>query len=286
MKTKISLLYSIRDPAGKNMASRMMSEVGEQFDLDDKEVELVSFDREVLYVRDCDELGVGDFDYVVVLSRHSGTPHAPILTAHVPGNFGRARYGGESFKLGIAVPSLMKEYLLVASGMVKETGYSVGFEPTHHGPTLDKPVAFLEIGSDERAWNDPIGIELAAKSVLEAIERWRPEQYPAAIAFGGPHVNDHFTKVELYTDFAIGHAARKLDAGWVDSTMVRQAIERNGERPEIAIVDNKGLKGEDRARIESALKEAGLKTVRVKRLLREGAEVGRAQIGQQEEEKV
>ncbi|MCD6348078.1 MAG: hypothetical protein J7L91_00435, partial [Candidatus Korarchaeota archaeon] len=78
-----------------------------------------------------------------------------------------------------------------------------------------------------------------------------------------------FTKVELMTDVAIGHAVRKLDAGWVDKVMIQQAIERNGEPPELAIVDNKGLKGEDRERIESALRDLGLKIVRVKKLLRE-----------------
>ncbi len=283
MKAKVSLLYSLKDPAGRNMASEISERMGEQFNLGDKSIELISFEREILYVKSCDELGVSDFDYVVALSRHSGTPHRPILTAHVPGNFGQARYGGEHFKLGIAIPSLMKEYLLAASKKVAGTGYSVGFEPTHHGPTIEKPLAFLEIGCDETAWNDPDGIKIAVESVMEALENWTIGKYVPAIAFGGPHVNDHFTKVELTTEYAIGHAARKLDAGWVDKTMVEQAIERNGEPPEVAIVDNKGLRGEDRERIESALREIGLRTVRVKRLLREGSEAEKAQGGKEEE---
>ncbi len=283
MKTKVSLLYSLRDPAGRNMASEISERLGEQFDLRGKSIELVSFEREILYVKSCEELGVSDFDYVVVLSRHSGTPHRPILTAHVPGNFGRAKYGGESFKLGIAIPSLMKEYLVAASKRVEGTGYSVGFEPTHHGPTIEKPIAFLEIGCDEEAWNDPNGIRMAAESVVEALENWTVGKYIPTIAFGGPHVNDHFTRVELKTMYAIGHTARKLDASWVDVTMVRQAIERNGEPPEMAIVDNKGLKGEDRERIETALREIGLRMVRVKKLLREGIEVWEEQGGQKEE---
>ncbi len=283
MKTKVSLLYSLRDPAGRNMASEIGRRLGEQFNLGDKGIELISFEREILYVKNCEELGVSDFDYIVVLSRHSGTHHRPIFTAHVPGNFGRARYGGESFKLGIAIPSLMKEYLIAASKRVGGTGYSVGFEPTHHGPTIDKPLAFLEIGCDEGAWNDPSGIKIAAESVIEALENWTTGKYIPAIAFGGPHVNDHFTRVEITTEYAIGHAARKLDAGWVDITMVKQAIERNGEPPQVAIVDNKGLKGEDRERIESAIREIGLREIRVKRLLREGVEAERSQGGQKKE---
>lgn len=270
MKTKISLLFSRKDIAGINMASVIADRLGEQFQLGDKEVELIGFEREILYAKNCEELGIEDFDYIAVLSRHSGTPHRPIFTAHVPGNFGRAKYGGESFRLGIAIPSLMKEYLIAAYKRAPAIGYSVGFEPTHHGPTLNKPLVFLEIGSDEVAWNDFNGIRTASESVIEALENWDPGKYIPAVAFGGPHVNDHFTRVELETDVAIGHAARKLDSSWVDLSMVRQAIDRNGESPKIALVDSKGLKGKDRRRIESALDEVGLKIMRVKKLLRDG----------------
>ncbi len=272
MSAKISLLYSKRDPAGSNMARKIKEILGSQFRLKNKEVELLSFEREILYIRKDEELELKEFDFIAVLSRHSGTPHHPILTAHVPGNFGRARYGGEPFKLGIAIPSLMKEYLQAASRRAHSAGYWVGFEPTHHGPTLDIPMAFLEIGCDETSWNDPIGISIAAESVIEALDSWGNEKYTPAIAFGGPHINEHFTKIVLHTDIAIGHAARKIDAGWVDKVMIKQAIDRNGEDPQFAIVDNKGLKGRDRERIESALGELGIEVIRVKRLLRERVE--------------
>ncbi len=272
MKTKVALLYSKRDPAGLNMAKEIENHMGGQFELNNKMMELISFEREVLYVSSEEELGVSEFDFIVVLSRHSGTPHHPIFTAHVPGNFGRARYGGESFKLGIAIPSLMKEYLLEVSKKAPSIGYWVGFEPTHHGPTLDIPMAFLEIGCDETSWNDPNGVSVAAESVIRGLENWKTGKYVPAIAFGGPHINDHFTKITLHTDIALGHTARKIDAEWVDKVMIQQAIDRNGENPQLAIIDNKGLKGKDRERIESALRDLGVNVIRVKKLLRERIE--------------
>ena len=272
MSIKVALLYSERDPAGMNIAKEVKKELGEQFTIKGRNYELISFEREILYVGSEEELGVEKFDFIIALSRHSGTPNHPIFTAHVPGNFGQARYGGESFKLGISIPSLMKEYLKAAAKRAPAIGYWIGFEPTHHGPTLDIPLVFLEIGCDEVAWNDPKGIRAASESLAGALTNWEEGKYIPSIAFGGPHVNDHFTKVELMTDVAIGHAVRKLDAGWVDKVMIQQAIERNGEPPELAIVDNKGLKGEDRERIESALRDLGLKIVRVKKLLRERIE--------------
>ncbi len=272
MKTKIVLLYSKMDLAGLNMAKEIEDSMGEQFELKNKKIELISFEREVLYARSEEELGVKEFDFVVVLSRHSGTPHHPIFTAHVPGNFGRAKYGGKSFKLGVAIPSLMKEYLQEVSKKAPSIGYWVGFEPTHHGPTLDIPMAFLEIGCDETSWNDPNGVNVAANSVIRGLENWETGKYIPAIAFGGPHINEHFTNIALHTDIALGHTARKLDAEWVDKVMIQQAIDKNGENPQLAIIDNKGLKGEDRRRIESALRDLDIKAIRVKKLLREKIE--------------
>jgi D-aminoacyl-tRNA deacylase len=173
----------------------------------------------------------------------------------------------------------MKEYLISVSKRAGEIGYWVGFEPTHHGPTLDIPTAFLEIGCDETAWRDERGLRAAAESILEAIESWEGGKFVAAVAFGGPHINDHFTRVELFTKFAIGHAVRKLDAEWVDREMVKQAISRNGEPTEVAIVDNKGLKGEDRERIEEALRDLGLEIIRVRKILRD-------ELGEEEGEEI
>ncbi|MEM3928939.1 MAG: D-aminoacyl-tRNA deacylase [Candidatus Korarchaeum sp.] len=254
--SRIALAYSRRDPAGSGIAKKIRDIAGEEFRLSDKDCEILELDREALYLKE--DLFSG-FDYILILSKHKGTPDHPIFTAHAPGNFGRAKYGGDHFKLSIAVPSLMKEYLIAANKRAGEIGYWVGFEPTHHGPTLDLPTAFLEIGCDERAWSDEEGLRVASESILEAIESWRDGKFIAAVAFGGPHVNEHFTKVELLTRFAIGHAVRKLDAEWVDERMVRQAIARSVEPVNCAIVDNKGLRGEDRERIEEALRNLVLR---------------------------
>lgn len=274
MSKRVALAYSKRDPAGSGIARKVRDLAGEEFTLSDKSCELLELDREILYLK---EDSFSGFDYLIVLSRHSGTPDHPIFTAHAPGNFGTAKYGGDHFKLSVAIPSLMKEYLIAASRRAGEIGYWVGFEPTHHGPTLDLPTAFLEIGCDERAWSDENGLRAASESVLDAIESWREGKFISAVAFGGPHINDHFTKVELLTRFAIGHAARKLDAEWVDEEMVRQAVSRSSEPVSHAIVDSKGLRGEDRVRVEEALRKLGVNVLRVRRVLRD-------EIGAEEEE--
>ena len=46
-------------------------------------------------------------------------------------------------------------------------GYDVCFEATHHGPLLETPTIFLEIGSTEQQWEDEEPARALIKSLLE-----------------------------------------------------------------------------------------------------------------------
>ncbi|MDW8035683.1 MAG: hypothetical protein RMI85_04430, partial [Candidatus Korarchaeum sp.] len=85
MVRKLALAYSKRDPAGSGIVKKIREAAGEEFSLSDKKCEILELDREILYLKDDFFRG---FDYILVLSKHSGTPDHPIFTAHAPGNFG------------------------------------------------------------------------------------------------------------------------------------------------------------------------------------------------------
>src|SRR5207245_1906124 len=80
----------------------------------------------------------------------------PSLTAHTTGNFGGAELGGNPREIGRVNPDLLKNYLIsLAKQGEAVSGYQVTAEATHHGPTsLNRPVLFVEIGSEEKNWND------------------------------------------------------------------------------------------------------------------------------------
>jgi len=47
-------------------------------------------------------------------------------------------------------------------------GYQVSYEVTHHGPTtLVHPSFFVEIGSTEKEWGDPVAGRAVAEAVLD-----------------------------------------------------------------------------------------------------------------------
>jgi D-tyrosyl-tRNA(Tyr) deacylase len=47
--------------------------------------------------------------------------------------------------------------------------YEVSFECTHHGPSLNVPTMFVELGSSFQQWSDLKGAEAVAYSAMTAI---------------------------------------------------------------------------------------------------------------------
>ena len=98
---------------------------------------------------------------VLFLSRHVAASGRPSLTLHaigIPGALPHgevAEFGGRN---GVTVPpsprfaSLFRRLDRIAtqSGLTEE--FEVTLETTHHGPLLDTPTLFIEIGSTEEHW--------------------------------------------------------------------------------------------------------------------------------------
>ncbi|MEM2138050.1 MAG: D-aminoacyl-tRNA deacylase, partial [Candidatus Anstonellaceae archaeon] len=95
-------------------------------------------------------------DYYIFASTHKSASNTPALTVHTPGNWGSADLGGEPRKLNVAFGSKVK---VIAQAMKRLAGmaglgYQLAIEADHHGPTVSKPIIFVEIGSTEKEWNN------------------------------------------------------------------------------------------------------------------------------------
>lgn len=259
---------SLKDVAAMNMYSIIKSEYGEEFEVRGRRIILRKVEGEVLYIKEPSDIGAEEADAIIVLSRHSGTPGGPIITTHVPGNFGPASYGGKDKKVSIAMPFFMKNFLRAIESRAKEIGYPIALEPTHHGPSLDIPIAFVEVGSTEENWKDLRACKLVAFSTIEALRIRQEKKYTPAIAIGGPHLNSKFSKLELTSKYAIGHFIRKLDTKYLDLEMLKEAINRNTIKAQVAIIDWKGIKGERRREIVRSLECLNVQIIKAKNALR------------------
>ncbi|NPA76267.1 MAG: D-tyrosyl-tRNA(Tyr) deacylase [Candidatus Diapherotrites archaeon] len=195
-------------------------------------------------------------DLYIVLSRHSSQSGEPTLTVHTTGNWGDALYGGQSRTLSLA-PA---QHMLAALEEIKKRaipGFSVSYEVTHHGPTLDAPIMFVEVGSTEEQWENEDAAAVIGEAAIAAL---KPRDVPTAIGVGGGHYAPRFTKIALKKGVAFGHMVPKYAFPFVDEHMLRQAIERTTPRPEYYAVH--GVKDEMLEMVQAIAEEYGLKQIK------------------------
>ncbi len=169
-----------------------------------------------------------EFDEVVFLSRHRAASAIPTLTVHPIGNWGEAKFGGRDGDLVPATPSLMNGMLRRISELGSDLPFQISFEVTHHGPWLETPTVYIEIGSDESQW----GHMGAAECLTDALLTVRDEDHPVLIGLGGGHYGPRFTDIALTRKANFGHMvpAHALDDADESSIqdMVSKAMDASG----------------------------------------------------------
>jgi len=199
---------------------------------------------------------------VVFVSRHSGVAGIPTLSVHTPGNIGNAELGGLPRQVSICPASAMKNALLELTKQRDENNlqYEVSYECTHHGPSLDTPTMFVELGSSPTQWKDLNAAEAVAHAAMAAISE--DSEYPTVLGVGGPHYNERFTKIALTTQRAFGHIISKYAVPNADPEVVRQCVEKTVEKVDSAVFDWKSMRAMDREKIISALRELNVSVER------------------------
>lgn len=174
-------------------------------------------------------------DLIVFLSRHSSVNPVPVLTVHVTGNFGVAALGGSDRALTRAAPAMVQATLRALAKHCPE-GYRVSYEVTHHGPTgLRTPSFFVEIGSTDKEWTDPIAGRAVAEAVLDAVLL----NAVPLIGFGGTHYAVRQTEIALSSRGAFGHIAHSREIAGLDPETIRRMLDESGAVA--AYIDRKAL---------------------------------------------
>ncbi len=244
------IVSSTEDPAGTNIKKGLLklSEWEEKDSFNDQpvywnkkisDIALVTItDRTILHERLDEEieekLGFKP-KQMIYISRHSSKTGEPTLTTHPVGNYGKAEYGGETGKLCPSSPRLMTTLLRILKKKAEEAKlyHQVCFEVTHHGPILNTPVLYVEVGSTIEEWNKEKPAEIVASAVIELLDIARyeeelPKDMPVLIGIGGGHYAPRFTDVALERYSAFGHMvpSYQINNGNFTEEILDQIIEK------------------------------------------------------------
>jgi len=207
-----------------------------------------------------------DVSTAIFVSKHVSSSGRPALTVHATGNLTKeAKFGGNPEEVSQVDPLIIRRTLRALKAGVSQAGVQIDItmEATHHGPTnLSMPVCFVEIGSREKEWTDPVLGEIAAPAVMAAAARVE-ETDPVAAGFGGTHYSEKHTRICMEGDYAIGHlvSSHSFDGG-VTQLVIDDVFNKTTGSCNTAIVDWKGLHSNDRRRLISSLEAAGREIVR------------------------
>jgi D-aminoacyl-tRNA deacylase len=268
----ILVVASEKDPASLNIKKQLLTnyrfnETTAKFQenttyttqVNDKDVQLITLNRESIYAQDLTTFFT-DTELILFISRHSSMSGTPTLSVHTPGNLGSADLGGRPREVSVSPSNAMREALKVMSKMRDEMQikYEVSYEGTHHGPSLNTPTMFAELGSSPEQWRDATAAEVVAHAAMGAISRFRNGSVETVLGIGGPHYNNKFTKMALQTEIAFGHIIPKHSISQIDSRTLQQCVDRTLEKVEYAVLDWKGIKSEDKPRVLEMVNKIGL----------------------------
>ena len=136
--------------------------------------------------------------------------------------------------------------------------YEVSYECTHHGPSLNVPTMFVELGSSEMQWSDSKAAQAVAHSAMCAIANFSTPANSAVLGIGGTHYNQKFTRMALAGEAVFGHMIPKYAVSLIDAEMLSQCIQRTFEKVSLAVLDWKGIRSQDKPKLLLALQDVGL----------------------------
>lgn len=251
MYKKYLIVSSKKDLAGMNITSQL-----QQFG----EFNIYLVDEEIIYTENLDLNKINQFDFIIFASRHVSEKKEKSLSVHAPGNWRKADFGGEDKKIcktsAIFQKHLFERLFDNAKQFHIEEKYQITLECTHHGPLIEKPCVFIEIGATETEWNDRVAGFVVAKTISELIKDFKGNPYhEIAIGIGGPHYCPNFNKIQNGTNVAISHIIPQYSLP-ITEEMIKEAVEKTEEEIDFILLDWKGIgNADERQRILDILEK-------------------------------
>jgi D-aminoacyl-tRNA deacylase len=194
------------------------------------------------------------------LSKHAAKSGTPSLTVHPIGNHTVAEFGGRPGTLPPASPRDMGALLRRLKHHATAAGlpHAVTYESTHHGPWMSFPTLWVEIGSEDKWYNDRQGGQVVAAAITDVLAGEGRCKGPVLVGVGGGHYVPRATDIALAGKADFGHF---LPSHFVDAAAGPEALSRAvAATPgcEGVHVHHKGLKGPQRTAVSGWLGALGV----------------------------
>ncbi len=185
-----AIVVSKKDPAGLNILEHLKKGAKEKFDdnpvYKKSNITIYTLSTDTIHSENLDKMI--EADLFIFATRHQSKAGTHSMSCHAPGNWAEASAGGINKALCNSSALLLKSaYLEFLKHNGKLPDHEITLECTHHGPYLEKPCIFVEIGSTEDQWKNPIAGKIVSEVILKMIDNKPKTGQKIAIGIGGPH---------------------------------------------------------------------------------------------------
>ena len=199
-----------------------------------------------------------DISDVTFLSSHSSSAEVKSLTVHPTGNFAEAILGGKEKTLSVSSPEKMTPALRMLAEAYEGNGFEITLESTHHGPYLELPNYYIEIGTTENEWKD----EAALRAVKEAGFTEPDTASENFVGIGGGHYVPKITKYVMENSVNIGHLISKHDQDTITRQQIEEAVDKTPKCRGF-VMDRKGCRGPVRAIVREISDDRGIEIIKL-----------------------
>lgn len=262
MYKRYLVIASKQDKAGMNIVNQLIQfrkspVLSAMNTIEEPTFDIHFVDEDIIYDSNYEPEKINKYDFVIFASKHQSETPRKTLSIHAPGNPRNAEFGGQPGKLCPSSALFQKRMFEILNKNAKKHNlehYEVTLECTHHGPLINKPCVFIEIGATDIEWSDRRASFVIATTIKDTIEKFMPNKYrEIAIGVGGPHYCPSFNKIQMNSNIALSHIIPGYTLPLTED-MLDEAIKKTEEELDFVVLDWKGIANADeRERIKNLL---------------------------------
>ncbi len=252
-RQKFLIVASKQDPAGVNITTQLSQFRPNPLASSLKSSPAFDFylvDDEIIYAENLNQEKINKYDFIIFASKHRSEKQEKTLSIHAPGNWlsTQPQLGGEAGKVCRTSALFQKQTFEKLRKTAKKYNleeYKITLECTHHGPLIEKPCIFIEIGSTENEWKNHRAGFVVAETIKDMVQEFKLNPYnEIAIGIGGPHYCPNFNKIQLKSNIALSHIIPRYVFP-ITEEMIHEAINKTEEEVDFALIDWKGISNAD-----------------------------------------
>ena len=188
-----------------------------------------------------------DADFFIALGIHSLKDEKKRFCVHPNGNWAglwphpkRNSLGGKEKTLCTASGALLNKVYQSLLQNINLPDYKVSIECTHHGPSISKPIVFLEIGTSSEEWENIQANKVIVQSLRSVLKGFEVDR-KSVVVFGGDHYMTKVSELMKERRLQVSHMCPSNQIPHLSAEMIELALTKTHEGVEFVLLDLEAL---------------------------------------------